>query len=66
MGMTEQIRKQGLATYFFDIIRTIQQMRLEVVDKIKKGLVTVQFISGQLNSKISSYIDTLTLAIVPA
>ena len=65
MVIGEQIRKQGLTTFYFDIIKSVQQMQLEY-ESVRKANQTVflQLVRSHLNGKVGPYVDLLMKIVV--
>ncbi|TNV73323.1 hypothetical protein FGO68_gene8425 [Halteria grandinella] len=66
LDISDQIRKQGLSTYYFNIMKSVKQMELDLSSAIREqGGINKTFVMGQLNSKIATYVDTLILVVLP-
>ena len=66
LGLTEQIRKQGLMTYYFNILKSVKQMQLDLSSLLMSDRYNSTFAKNQLQKKISLYLDTMNLILYPA
>ena len=68
VAITEQIRKQGLSAYFFNIMKTVKQLGIEMnqVSPDMEGDRFVALAIEQLTDYIAEFVDELTLVILPS
>lgn len=64
--LTQQIKKQGLSTYFFTILQTIKQMQLNFQASLSGKALNNTLYVTQMNGTLAGNVETLTLAILPA